>query len=90
MDSRALTGGLVVGRGSAHLLQRAVSVLGNSRDATLTDTSPEVPEVIILIGLQGSGKSTFYRSRFDQSHFHLSKDLFKNNSHPQRRQILLC
>jgi predicted kinase len=43
-------------------------------------------ELVILIGLQGSGKSTFYRQRFAQMHELVSKDLFRNNSNPARRQ----
>lgn len=32
-------------------------------------------ELIILVGLQASGKSSFYRRRFAGTHLHLSKDL---------------
>jgi predicted kinase len=43
-------------------------------------------ELIIFTGLQASGKSSFYRARFAQTHIHVSKDLFRNNSKPSRRQ----
>ena len=43
-------------------------------------------EVIILIGLQASGKSTFFRTHFALTHAHVSKDLLYNNSKPARRQ----
>jgi predicted kinase len=43
-------------------------------------------EMIIFIGLQGSGKSTFYRTHFAQTHVLISKDLFPNNKKPSRRQ----
>src|SRR6266403_1240467 len=43
-------------------------------------------ELVILIGLQGSGKSTFYRSFFADSHAWVSKDHFRNNRKPARRQ----
>jgi predicted kinase len=43
-------------------------------------------ECVILIGLPASGKSTFFRERFAGTHDHLSKDLFRNNRRPQRRQ----
>ena len=43
-------------------------------------------ECVILIGLPASGKSTFYRERFASTHEHVSKDLLKNNSRPERRQ----
>jgi predicted kinase len=35
-------------------------------------------ECVILIGLQGAGKTTFYRQRFATSHTHVSMDLFPN------------
>jgi predicted kinase len=43
-------------------------------------------EMVILIGLQGSGKSTFYRQRFSETHALVSKDLLRNNRNPARRQ----
>ncbi|MBO0794940.1 MAG: ATP-binding protein [Ktedonobacteraceae bacterium] len=43
-------------------------------------------EVVILIGLQASGKSTFFRTQFAATHVHVSKDLLRNNSRPARRQ----
>lgn len=43
-------------------------------------------ECVILIGLPAAGKSTFFRERFASTHDHVSKDLLRNNRHPQRRQ----
>ncbi len=43
-------------------------------------------ELIIFVGLQASGKSTFYRARFAATHEHVSKDLFRNNKNRNRRQ----
>jgi len=34
-------------------------------------------EIILLIGLQASGKSTFYHKYFDKTHLHLSMDMLK-------------
>jgi predicted kinase len=45
-----------------------------------------MPEVIVLIGLQGAGKSTFRAQRFDTTHVVVSKDRFRNNRRPERRQ----
>lgn len=45
-------------------------------------------EMIILIGLQASGKSTFYRSRFAEMHEHISKDLLRNNKQKKQRQLI--
>src|SRR5438552_19148705 len=43
-------------------------------------------ELIILVGLQGSGKSTFYQTFFPSTHDWVSKDRFRNNRNPARRQ----
>jgi predicted kinase len=43
-------------------------------------------EVVILIGLPASGKSTFYRERFAATHDHVSKDLMRHAARPQARQ----
>ena len=43
-------------------------------------------EVIVFVGLQGAGKSTFHAQRFAASHVLVSKDNFPNNSRPERRQ----
>ena len=42
-------------------------------------------ELVILCGLQASGKSTFSRERLPQ-HATVSKDLMPNNRRPERRQ----
>lgn len=46
-------------------------------------------ELVILIGLQASGKTTFYQSRFASTHVHVSKDRLRNNPNPERRQRTL-
>lgn len=43
-------------------------------------------ELVILVGLQGSGKTTFYRARLAATHAHVSKDNFRSNPRPARRQ----
>jgi hypothetical protein len=43
-------------------------------------------ELLIFIGLQGAGKTTFYQSRFAATHIHISKDRFRHNRRPQHRQ----
>ena len=43
-------------------------------------------ELVIFVGLQASGKSTFFRERFAATHEHVSKDLFPNNKNRTRRQ----
>ena len=43
-------------------------------------------EMVIFIGLQGAGKSSFFRTRFASSHVLVSKDRLRNNRRPARRQ----
>lgn len=43
-------------------------------------------EILLFIGAPGSGKSTFFRQRFAATHVHISRDLFRNNGNPTRRQ----
>jgi predicted kinase len=45
-----------------------------------------VMELIILIGLQASGKSTFYRTRFAETYEHISKDLLKSSKNKNKNQ----
>jgi predicted kinase len=54
--------------------------LGNAQNAL---------ELVIFVGLQASGKSTFFRERFAATHEHVSKDLFPNNKNRNRRQAQL-
>ena len=43
-------------------------------------------EAILLIGIQASGKSTFYKERFFNTHIRISNDLFKTKN---REKLLL-
>lgn len=45
-----------------------------------------MPEVVVFIGFQGAGKSTFYVRHFAETHVLVSKDRLKNNRWPERRQ----
>ena len=46
-------------------------------------------ELVIFVGLQASGKSTFFREQFATTHELVSKDLFPNNKNRNRRQTQL-
>ncbi len=46
-------------------------------------------EAVILIGVQGSGKSTFYRERFFDTHLRISLDLLKTRAR-QEAFLRLC
>lgn len=43
-------------------------------------------ELVIMIGLQASGKSTFAHSYFEANYQYVSKDVLRNNSNPTHRQ----
>ncbi|MBG0831135.1 ATP-binding protein [Planomonospora sp. ID67723] len=47
------------------------------------------PEVAVLVGLQGSGKTTFYRQVLAATHVHVSKDNFRNARRRQLHQLRL-
>lgn len=47
------------------------------------------PDLAILMGLQASGKSSFYRRHLAATHVLVSKDLLRNNRRPARRQAQL-
>ncbi len=46
-------------------------------------------DLVIFVGLQGSGKTTYYRQHFAATHVHVSKDLMKNARGRDTRQRLL-
>lgn len=43
-------------------------------------------DLIIFVGLQGSGKSTYYHEHFAATHVHVSKDLMRNVRSRELRQ----
>lgn len=48
------------------------------------------PELIVFVGLQASGKSTYYQTQFAATHVHVSRDLMKNarNREAKQREII--
>jgi predicted kinase len=46
-------------------------------------------EAVIFVGLQGAGKTTFYRERFFGTHLRLSLDMLKTR-HRERRLLQAC
>lgn len=46
-------------------------------------------ELIIFIGLQASGKSTFYQTHCAATYEHISMDLLQHNKNPRKRQMVL-
>jgi predicted kinase len=47
------------------------------------------PELVIFVGLPGSGKSTYYFANFAKTHAHVSKDLMPNARRRDDRQSML-
>jgi predicted kinase len=45
-----------------------------------------VPELIVFVGMQGAGKSTYYRAHLAATHVHVSKDLMPNARDRDARQ----
>ncbi|XXF76801.1 ATP-binding protein [Myxococcaceae bacterium GXIMD 01537] len=43
-------------------------------------------DLVLFIGLQGAGKSSFFQERFAGTHAHISKDLWPKARHRERRQ----
>jgi predicted kinase len=52
-------------------------------------TDSDSIELVILIGLPGSGKTSFHRERFAATHAHVSKDLMRNRRDKQAHQMRL-
>ena len=53
------------------------------------ENAQSAPELVIFVGLQASGKSSFFQEWFAATHEHVSKDLLRNNKNPTRRQAQL-
>jgi predicted kinase len=51
-----------------------------------SDSRPATRELIIFVGLPASGKTTYYRSHFADTHVHVSKDLMPNARRRDDRQ----
>lgn len=46
-------------------------------------------ELVLMMGLQGSGKSTFARQRFEATHRYISRDLLTGKNHASKEQLLI-
>ncbi len=46
-------------------------------------------QLVIFLGLQAAGKTSFYRARFADTHVLISKDLLRNSRDRQARQMAL-
>lgn len=50
------------------------------------------PELVIFVGVQGAGKSTYYRAHLAATHVHVSKDLMPNarNRDAKQREMIVA
>ncbi len=48
-----------------------------------------MPELIIFVGMQAAGKSTYYRAQLAATHVHVSKDLMPNARNRDAKQCEL-
>jgi len=48
---------------------------------------PSSPELLIFIGLQAAGKSTYYHTHLAATHVHVSKDLMPNARNRDTKQL---
>lgn len=55
-------------------------------ESGVVPTGCHVMELVLFIGLQGAGKSSFFRARFAGAFEHVSKDLWPRARHRERRQ----
>ena len=53
----------------------------------LDDSKTRPPELLIFVGLQASGKSTYYRTHLAATHVHVSKDLMPNVRNRDTKQL---
>lgn len=64
--------------------------MGRLREASHElDTMPYKPEAVILMGLQASGKSSFYHHRFAHTHLRINLDMLKTR-HREKRLLETC
>lgn len=78
------------GAGGAGVTDAAVAGVTSAPGATgpagTAADAADAPELVILVGLPGAGKSTFFRQRFAATHEHISRDLLRKTRAPLRHQ----
>ncbi len=64
------------------IMNEEARVAREERRGRRIEVTENAPELVIFVGLQASGKSTFFRERFATTHELVSKDLLRNNKNP--------
>jgi predicted kinase len=62
------------------------AVAGAATQGCAQPAATVAAELVIFVGLPGSGKTTFFRERFAASHAHISKDNLKRSARREHRQ----
>ncbi len=66
--------------------QRNVGKPAGSATLVAMSTPAAAPDLAVFVGLQASGKTSFYRAHLAATHVHVSKDLMPHNRRRQARQ----
>lgn len=61
---------------------------GASSGAAVERPAGVQPELVVLIGLQASGKTSFFRQKFLGTHVHVSKDRLRSNKAAQQDRLI--
>jgi predicted kinase len=72
-------------------LQARCTLKRPAREDAMADDGPPLAgvELVVFVGLPGSGKSSFYGSRYAGTHVHVSKDLLGRARHKHDKQMRL-
>jgi predicted kinase len=70
-------------------IAREPCMRGGRRAARRAAGRLTVVELVVFVGLQASGKSSFYASRYHATHVHVSKDLLGRARHKHDKQMRL-
>lgn len=68
---------------------QGIGHIGATTSSTSSRSSSTAMEAVLLIGIQASGKSTFCRERFFDTHVRISLDLLRTR-HREQRLLALC
>src|SRR4051794_23667880 len=81
-------------RGAGRILRYVRPRRRRGRGAGAADADGDLPkgivmEAVLFVGLQASGKSTFYRERFFTTHLRINLDMLRTR-HREKRLLEVC